>query len=208
MSDFTSREKGKQVWRKLATCCRFLDYPLSRKHPGACPWGTEHMCKLSLIRGQRPTPKDPWPCNRALGSFIQGQQDLRLWGITAGDTNMLLPPLPYQLWSSENIQVSVFTPKFSHSALHSPCKNMQTAGNPRAQCSNLKGGKYFRIVVLEKTLESPLNCKEIRPARPKENQPWMFIGRTDAEAEAPILWPPDAKSWIIGKDPTAGKDWG
>ena len=69
MSDFTSREKGKQVWRKLAICCRFLDSSLSRKHPGACPWGTEHMCKLSLIRGLRPTPKDPWPCNRALGSF-------------------------------------------------------------------------------------------------------------------------------------------
>ena len=62
----------------------------------------------------------------------------------------------------------------------------------------------FWIIVLEKTLESPLDCKEIRPY-PKRNQPWMFIGRTDAEA--PILWPPDAKSQLIGKDPDAGKDW-
>ena len=62
-------------------------------------------------------------------------------------------------------------------------------------------------MVLEKTLESPLNCKEIKWVNPKENQPWMFIGRTDAEAEAPTLWPPDVKSRLIGKDPDAGKEW-
>ena len=65
----------------------------------------------------------------------------------------------------------------------------------------------FWTVVLEKTLESPLDCKEIQPVHPKGNQSWIFIGRTDAEAEAPILWPPDAKSWLIWKDPDAGKDW-
>ena len=65
----------------------------------------------------------------------------------------------------------------------------------------------FWTVVLEKTLESPLDCKEIQPVHPKGNQPWIFIGKTDAEAEVPILWPPDAKSWLIGKDPDAGKDW-
>ena len=64
----------------------------------------------------------------------------------------------------------------------------------------------FQIVVLEKTLESPLDSKEIKPVNPKRNQPWIFIGRTDAEA--PVLWPPDVKSWFIGKDPDAGKDWG
>ena len=63
----------------------------------------------------------------------------------------------------------------------------------------------FQNVVLEETLESPLGYKEIMPVNPKENQPWIFIGRTDAEAEAPILWPPDVKSWLIGKDPDAGK---
>ena len=62
------------------------------------------------------------------------------------------------------------------------------------------------IVVLEKTLESPLDCKEIQPVNPKGNQPWISIGRTDVAAEAPILWPPDAKSWLSGKDPDIGKD--
>ena len=65
----------------------------------------------------------------------------------------------------------------------------------------------FWTVVLEKTLESPLDWKEIKPVYPKGNQSWIFIGRTDAEAEAPILWPPDVKNWLIGKDPDAGKDW-
>ena len=66
---------------------------------------------------------------------------------------------------------------------------------------------HFQTVVLEKTLESPLDSKEIKPVDLKGDQPWMLIGRTDAEAEAPIFWPPDAKSWLIGKDPDAGKDW-
>ena len=66
---------------------------------------------------------------------------------------------------------------------------------------------YFQIVVLEKILESPLDCKEITPVNPKGNQPWIFIERNDAEAEAPILWPPDVKSRLIGKGPDAGKDW-
>ena len=63
-------------------------------------------------------------------------------------------------------------------------------------------------MVLEKTLESPLDCKEIQPVHPKGDQSWLFIGRTDAEAEIPILWPPDVKSRLIGKDPDAGKDQG
>ena len=66
----------------------------------------------------------------------------------------------------------------------------------------------FCTVVLEKTLESPLDSKEIQPVHPKGDQSWVFIGRTDAEAETPIPWPPDEKSWLIGKDPDAGKDWG
>ena len=63
-------------------------------------------------------------------------------------------------------------------------------------------------VVLEKTLESPLDCKEIQPVLSKGDQSWVFIGRTDAEAETPILWPTHVKSWLIGKDPDAGRDWG
>ena len=65
----------------------------------------------------------------------------------------------------------------------------------------------FWTVVLEKTPETPLDCKEIQPVNPKGNQSWIFIGKTDAEAETPILWPPDAKNWLTGKDPDTGKDW-
>ena len=65
----------------------------------------------------------------------------------------------------------------------------------------------FWTVVLEKTFESPLDCKEIQPVHPKGNQSWMFIGKTDAEAETPILWLPDTKNWLTGKEPDAGKHW-
>ena len=73
----------------------------------------------------------------------------------------------------------------------------------------IKKAEHWRIDAfeLEKTLESPLDCKEIQPVHPKRDQSWVFIGRTDAEAETPILWPPDVKSWLILKDPD-GKDWG
>ena len=66
---------------------------------------------------------------------------------------------------------------------------------------------FFWTVVLEKTLTSPLDCEAIQPVHPKGYQSWVFIGRTDVEAEAPIFWPPHAKSWLIGKDPDGGKDW-
>ena len=66
----------------------------------------------------------------------------------------------------------------------------------------------FWTVALEKTLESPLDCKEIQPVHPKGDQSWVFFGRTDAEAETPILWPPHVKSWLTGKDPDTGRDWG
>ena len=65
----------------------------------------------------------------------------------------------------------------------------------------------FWTVVLEKTLESPLDCKEIQPVHPKRNQSWILVGRTDAKAESPIFWPPDVKMWLIWKDPDAGADW-
>ena len=76
----------------------------------------------------------------------------------------------------------------------------------------IKKAEHQRIdafeMVLEKTLESPLDCKEIQPVNPKGNQSWIFIGRTDVEAETPIFWPPDVKCWLIWKDPDVGKDWG
>ena len=67
--------------------------------------------------------------------------------------------------------------------------------------------RYFWNVVLEKTLESPLECKEIQPVHTKRDQSWVFFGRTSIEAEIPVLWPPHVKSWLIGKNPDAGKDW-
>ena len=67
---------------------------------------------------------------------------------------------------------------------------------------------YFWAVVLEKTLGSPLDCQEVKSVNPKGHQSWIIIGRTDVEAATPILWPPDVKSWLIWKDPNAGKDWG
>ena len=66
---------------------------------------------------------------------------------------------------------------------------------------------WLWTVVLEKTLENPLDSKEIQKVHPKEDQSWIFIGRTDTEAETPILWPPDTKSWLFGRDPDAGNDW-
>ena len=80
------------------------------------------------------------------------------------------------------------------------CESWTTKKEPKNWC--------FWTVVLEKTLASPLDCKEIHPVHPKGDQSWVFIGRTDVEAETPILRPPDAKSWLIWKDPDAGKDWG
>ena len=70
------------------------------------------------------------------------------------------------------------------------------------------GHLLWRVDSLEKTLESPLDCKEIQPVHPQGDQSWVFIRRTDAEAENPVLWPPHVKSWLIGKDPNAGRDWG
>jgi len=71
-----------------------------------------------------------------------------------------------------------------------------------------KKKKKKGTLMLYKTPESPLDCKEIQPVNPKGDQSWVFIGRTDAEAETPVLWPPHVKSWLIGKDPDAGRDWG
>ena len=75
----------------------------------------------------------------------------------------------------------------------------------KAECRRIDA---FELVILEKTLESPLDCKEIQPVHPKGDQSWVFIERNNAKAETPIIWPPDAKTWLIGKDPDAGRDWG
>ena len=97
--------------------------------------------------------------------------------------------------------------------IREPLKTNLCVKNYLAQLKQVRKCKIKRgmwglwIVVLEKTLESPLDCKEFKPVNPKGNQPWTFIGRTDTEAEAPICYLPDSKSWLIGKDTDAGKDW-
>ena len=88
---------------------------------------------------------------------------------------------------------------FSHSHVWIWDLNYKESWGPKNLC--------FWTVVLEKTLESPLDCKEIQPVHPKGNQPWILIGRTDTEAETPKLWPSDGKNWLIWKDPDPGKDW-
>jgi len=96
--------------------------------------------------------------------------------------------------------------KWSNTAWFHLCKT-SGIGKSTDTGSWLEVARSFWTVVLEKTLENPLDCKEIQPVHPKGDQSWIFIAKTDTETEAPILWPPDAKSWLIGKDPDAGKDW-
>ena len=89
------------------------------------------------------------------------------------------------------------------------CENwtIKKAESRRIDASELLKNWTLFPTVLEKTLENPLDCKEIQPVHPKGDQSWVFTGKTDAEAKTPILWPPDAKSWLIWKDPDTGKDW-
>ena len=113
-----------------------------------------------------------------------------LWGLP----NLSKPP-PLQ-WRGEDPQECASRGRNS-APLELDCEE---SWSPKNRC--------FWTVVLEKTLESPLDCKEIQPVHPEGDKSWVFIGGTDVEAETPILWPPDAKSWLIWKDPDVGKDWG
>ena len=102
-----------------------------------------------------------------------------------------LPPWEFQT------SLSLGTPRL---LINLPRKWLSQGWAPKNWC--------FWTVVLEKTLESPLDCKEIQPVHSEGDQPWDFFGRNDAKAETPVLWPPHAKSWLIGKDSDAGRDWG
>ena len=130
----------------------------------------------------------------------------------------LLPPFP-SLWiiQSRYAQHRKEEERFGHKPRHKEniCNTLSN-GFSRShiwmwELDHKKGWALknwcFWTVMLDKTLESPLDCKEIKPVNPKGNQLWIFTGRTGVEVEAPILWPPDAKSRLIGKDPVAGKDW-
>ena len=110
------------------------------------------------------------------------------------------------MWQRQNpftllvgMEIGVATSYYSKSHVQMSELDHKEGQEPKNWC--------FWTVVLEKTLESPLKCKEIKPVNLKGNQSWLFTGMTDAEAEAPILWPPDANSRLTGKDPDAGKDW-
>ena len=131
-----------------------------------------------------------------------------LWMMTAAMNYKTLAPWKesydkLSIWKSKDItlptEVCIVTALIFPLVMYR-CENrtVKKAEHQRIWC--------FWIVALEKTVESPLDCKEIQPVHPKGNQPWMFTGKTDIKAEAPILWPPDVKSWLIGKDPDAGKD--
>ena len=116
-------------------------------------------------------------------------------------------------WVSDAIQPSYPLVPFSSCLQSSPASGSFSSGHVwmwELDCEESWAPKNwcFWTTVLEKTLESPLNCKEIQPVSPKGDQSWVFTGRTDAEAETPVLWPPHEKSWLIGKDPDAGRDWG
>ena len=103
-------------------------------------------------------------------------------------------------YSDFEAQENKFCHCFHYFPIYLPWSNGKKAEHQKNRC--------FWTMVLEKTLESPLDCKEIQPVHPKGDQSWVFIGRTDAKAETPILWPPNVKSWLIGKDPDSGRDWG
>ena len=106
--------------------------------------------------------------------------------------------------------VSISLPPHEPQHLKPPCPSPTPGVHPELDYKENWALKNwcFWTVVLEKTLDSPLNCKDIEPVHPKGNQSWVFTGRTNVEAEIPMLWPPDTKSWHPGKDPDAGKDWG
>ena len=141
-----------------------------------------------------PTPRQPW--NPPLYPLVLGLWMLDPWKKSYDITSQCIKKQTHHL---TNKGPSSQSNGFSSSHVWIWELDHKESWAPKNWC--------FWITVLEKTLESLLNFKEIKPVNPKRNQSWIFIGRTDAEAETPILWPPDAKSRLIGKDPDDGKDW-
>ena len=147
-----------------------------------------------------PTLSDPMDCSLP-GSSVQGSFQARVleWGAIAFSDDQPRKHIKKQRHYFANKGSYSQGHVFSNSHVWMWELNHKGGWGSKNWC--------FWTVVLEKSLESPLNCKEIQPVHAKGNQSWVFIGRTDTEAEAPILWPPDSKSQLIRKDPDAGKDW-
>ena len=120
----------------------------------------------------------------------------------------LSPPAPNPSWQHIKKQRHYFADKCPSRQSYGFSSSLLWLWELDYKESSVLKNWCFWIVVLEKTLESPLDCKEIQPVHSEGDQPWDFFGRNDAEAEAPVLWPPHAKSWLIGKVSDAGKDWG
>ena len=184
----------KSVWSKLS-------HPLSSpsppafslsQHQGLFQWvsSSHQVAKVLDDRGW-----DGWLASPAWWTWVWGSSGSWWW---TGKSGMLQPMGSQRVrhnWVTELSQSHGF------SSSHIWCASW--AHNEGWMIKNW----CFWILLLEKTLESPLDCKKIQPVHPKGNQPWLFIGRTNAEAEAPVLWPPDVKSWLTGKDPDSEKDW-
>ena len=136
------------------------------------------------------------PCRRSAHTMCKWQTDLR--------------PEVSQLWPKNQIWFTACSSKKKFYWKTSKAIHLHTVYGWELDCEESWAPKNgcFWTVVLKKTLESPLDCKEIQPVHSKGDQSWVFFGRNDAEAETPVLWPPHAKSWLIGKDSDAGRDWG
>ena len=202
MEEKGRRECGKRRWARRSTLGRSpkpTDFipplqalgPCRALHPRVKPQSTnkyQSIHGLSCLLKHRLVPFLSSFQGRILNQCSIGWVSVKIWG----------------QWDCAIIRCSRFGPSsqsygFSSSHVWMWELDYKESWAPKNWC--------FWTVVLEKTLESPLDCKEIQPVHSKGDQSWIFIGRTNAEAETPKLWPPDVKNWLIWKDPDAGKDW-
>ena len=174
---------------------------------GCESWAIKKAATAAKSLQSCPTLCDPIHCSRP-GSPVPGILQARIlewvaisfsnaWKWKWSCSVVSDPQWPHGLQPSRLLHTSDFPGKSIGVGCH--CLLHKESWAPKNWC--------FWTVVLEKTFESPLDCKEIQPVHPKGDQSWVFIRRNDVEAETPILWPPHVKSWLSGKDPHAGKDW-
>ena len=169
-------------------------------------WNLEHR---EILPNVKTTSRTGWKENKMLQDYVQCPL-----GVTPGSSRCFkfhkiiiwakLRPYEHWIWPvGPSFDLCL---GFSTLGLFFPIRAFNQLGE-MDMARRRRERKERPCLGVEKTHESPLDCKEIQPVHPKGNHSWIFIGRTDAEAGAPILWPPDVKNWLIGKDPDAGKDW-